>query len=458
MSAETAMREAHDLYMANRFTEAAEAAFRLLETTPDHRQALRLLADSCYMAGYVDEAERAFRHLLTLERTPFALTGLAIIASARGQRDEADKLLRMVFQLDPTHHRAWETLPAVHKFREDDALIRKAQRMLKRKDLDKQSRVAICYALVKAMNDLGKWDKAWDWGLAAGRASGIDYDPAELPNAVAELHDILDADFLAPRDGRGLKTRAPIFVIGMPRSGTTLMEMILVSSGQVAGMGELATVMQISSAAAKGDMQLGNPRSVSGWMRRWRDEAFTEAAQFYMDEVARRASTQPKHFVDKMPGNVFALGQIACMFPEARIIRMHRDPLDVCVSCFLGYFGLGHHYAYKPEWLAEAWKAYRDAADLQCPMIPNPVLDVHYETLVSAPEAETKRIFDFLDLDWTPKVLNPGAAEHFTTTRSRGEVRNAISTRSVGRWKRYLNRIDPLAEGLGIDIDERMAG
>lgn len=457
MSIEPALREAHDLYMNNRFTDAAEAAFRLLEQAPDNRHALRLLADSCYMAGYVDESERAYRLLLQRERTPFALTGLAIVASARGQQQEAEDLLRQVFQIDPAHHRAWETIPAVHKFREGDPLLRKAQRMLKRKDIDQKSRVALCYAMVKAMNDLGKWDKAWDWALEAGNAAKPDYDPIELTNAVSELRQVLDPDFLSPRPGRGLATRAPIFVLGMPRSGTTLMEMILVSSGQVAGLGELATIMQISSAAAGADARLGNPRSLSSWMRRWRDDAFTEAATFYLAEVERRCRYMPGNFVDKMPGNVFALGQIGLMFPEARIIRMHRDPLDVCVSCLLGHFGIGHLYSYRPEWLGEAWRAYRDAADLQCPMIPNPVLDVHYEKLVGAPEAETRRIFQFLELEWTPKVLNPAAADHFTTTRSRGEVRNAISTRSVGRWMRYKNRIGPLAEALGIDIEKRLA-
>ena len=379
------------------------------------------------------------------------------MASARGKSDDALALVRESFQLDPAYHRAWETIPAIHKFKDGDVILRKAQRMLKRKDLPQKSRIALCYAMVKAMNDLGKWDKAWDWGVEAGRAADPDYDPVELTNAVNDMRAALDAPLLAERAGRGLTTEAPVFVIGMPRSGTTLMEMILVSSGQVAGLGELGTVMQINSAAVGADARLGHPRSMAAWMRRWRDQAFTDAAQFYLNEVARRCRSTPARFVDKMPGNVFALAQIACMFPRARIIRMHRDPLDVCTSCFLGHFGLGHLYSYRPDWLAEAWRAYRDAAELQCPLIPNPVLDVHYEQLVSAPETETRRIFDFLDLEWTPSVLNPAAADHATMTRSRGEVRNAISTRSVGRWVRYKNRIGPMAEALGIDLDKRLA-
>ncbi len=160
----------------------------------------------------------------------------------------------------------------------------------------------------------------------------------------------------------------------------------------------------------------------------------------------------PTHFTDKLPGNVMHLGQIGLMLPNARIIRMHRDPLDTCVSCFLGQFANGHQYTNRIDWLAHAAHAYRRAGDALAPLLPNPVLDVSYENLVSTPEPQIRRVLEFLGLEWTPDCLTPAPVGYTTTTRSVGQVRKPINADSVGRSRRYSNRIGPLAQALGISL------
>ena len=165
----------------------------------------------------------------------------------------------------------------------------------------------------------------------------------------------------------------------------------------------------------------------------------------------------PEVFTDKMPGNIHNLGVISMMFPNARIIRMRRDALDTCVSCFLGRFGNGHPYTRRFDWLAASWRAHQRAGDLLIPRLPNPVLEVHYEDLARRPEREIRRMLDFLGLSWEAACLEPHGSDSTVTTRSQAQVRQAITDRSVGRWRRYGEKVRPLAEALGVEISEAEA-
>ena len=448
-------QEAIRLYESHQFAEAAQVAFQYVEQNPEDWVGLQVLADSCLLSGYLDEAERLFRHGAEHRESVFYLSGLATVLVARGDMVEAEQLLRKVIQRDPGNARAWTELASIHKFRKGDPLLTKLRRQTKAGDLAAETRGYLHYALCKALNDVGKWDMAWDQATRGAELMMPDYNPQELWDWSLDQRGIFDKDFLARRPGRGSDSEAPIFIVGLPRSGTTLVEMVITTTGKVTAMGELSTVPRVTAAAIRDDMNRGHMKHRHAWARRWRDEAFTEAAQFYLDDVARRAGgTCPERFVDKLPGNMFYLGEIALLFPNARIIRMHRHPLDTCASLYMGRFTGGHKYTFRPDWLAEAWLAYKDAGDHLTTMMPNPVLDVDYEAFVSDPEPQIRRLLDFLGLEWDPACLTPGGDGYTTITRSRGQVRSAINTRAVGRWRRYKNRIGPIAEALGIDIDD----
>ena len=392
-------------------------------------------------------AERVFAALLAQQRTAFDLSGLAAVHAARGEMERAAPLVREALAADPALPRTWGLIAGTHRFRRDDPLIFKAKRLLKGA-LSPASRRAIHYAMAKAMNDLGKYDRAWAHAAEGAAIATPPYDPADLDRWATDMVPAFDRDFLAPRPGRGDPTDAPIFVVGMPRSGTTLVESIIAATGAATPMGELPTIPLITQRAIEDDLARGNPPSRHAWTRRWRDEAFTRAARFYLDDVTRRAGgTPPNRFVDKLPGNLLYLGQIALMFPNARIVRMHRDARDTCVSCYLGQFSEGHQYTYRTDWLAAAWHSFRRGGDTIVPLIPNPVLDVRYEDLVREPEPQIRRLLEFLDLPFSDACLTPGDG-YTTTTRSVAEVRKPINADSVGRWRRYRSCIGPLARAL----------
>lgn len=444
-----------DLYGQHRYVDAAEAAHTWLERNPADLPILEILADSAIQAGHLDAGLRVARHLVSLERTPGRLASLATVLSAHGDLAGAIALLKEGLSRDPAHPRCWGLVAGMYRFGKSDPLIAKAKRMLKQKHLQKVSRRAILYALSKAMNDLGKWDRAWDYAAEGAALAKPDYDPDAFDHWVDDLEDTFDAEFLKARPTRGVQSAAPVFIVGMPRSGTTLMEIILAATGQVTPMGELTTIPDITEQAVRDDVSRGNSGGAHGWVQRWRDAAFTEVGEFYLTDVAKRAGgTVPRIFTDKLPGNLLYLGQIGLIFPNARIIWMQRDPLDTCVSCYLGQFNDGHHYTYRTDWLARAARGFQRAGDVLTPMLPNPVLKVCYEDLVSRPEAQIRRVLEFVGVEWTPNCLAPQPTGYATTTRSVEQVRKPINASSVGRWRRYANRIEPLARALQIETSE----
>lgn len=444
-----------DLYTRHKYAEAAEAAHTWLERHPHDPAIMELLADSAIQSGHLDAGRRVAEYLVSLDRTPNRLASLATALSASGDLEGAVALLKEALSTAPAHPRCWGLVAGLYRFGRNDPLISKAKRMLKRKDLPDIPRRAILYALSKAMNDLGKWERAWDYAAEGASLASPDYDPDAFDRWIGDIGKAFDPEFLKPRASRGIHTDAPVFIVGMPRSGTTLMEIILSATGQVMPMGELTTIPDVTEQAVQDDLRRGHSDGTHGWVRRWRDEAFSDVGQVYLADVARRAGgTVPSAFTDKLPGNLLYLGQIALIFPHARIIWMQRDPLDTCVSCYLGQFNDGHHYTYRPDWLGRAARGFQRAGDLLTPMIPNPVLKVSYEKLVSEPEPEIRRVLDFAGVDWTPECLAPQPAGYATTTRSVEQVRKPINAGSVGRWRRYANRIGPLAAALKVELSD----
>ncbi|MEM7744086.1 MAG: sulfotransferase [Pseudomonadota bacterium] len=437
------------------FAEAAEAIHRYLRTNPLDTSMLLMLADTSLMAGYVDEAEKVV--LQVHNATPIGLTYtlLARITSARGDLNGAERLVREALRVKPEFATAWQELGVVRKFKPDDAMIAKAQRLLRKPGISPHLEQSLCYMLCKAMNDIRKWDKAWDYADRGGAIERRPYDAEVTNRKLNEQREVFDSEFLAKKPGRGHETTAPIFVVGMPRSGTTLVEAILAATGEITPMGELTLIPQIFTSAISAFERETSVHHHYLWTRTWPDESFGQAAEHYLADCKRRNDgVAPTRFVDKLPGNAFHLGEIALMFPNAHVIRVERDPLDTCVSCFLGRFATGHHYSTRPDWLGHAANVFYSSSEEMAKIVPNPVLHVRYEELVSDPEPQIRRMLDFVGVDWNPACLTPGGSGHKSMTRSKAQIREPIKPRSVGRWKRYKNRIGPLAAALGIPEEE----
>ncbi|HFC04475.1 MAG TPA: sulfotransferase, partial [Rhizobiales bacterium] len=196
--------------------------------------------------------------------------------------------------------------------------------------------------------------------------------------------------------------------------------------------------------------QLGFKGQANGFLPLMPEAHLKSAAQTCLKMVEDRANgKQFVRFTDKMPQNAFQLGLIALMFPNARIIHVKRHPLDTCISCFFQRFRVGHNYSYQLNWLGQYYRHYSMTMDHWRKVLPLPMLEVRYEDLVQEPETYSRKLIEFVELDWRDDCLNPQDADRSVMTASRWQVRQPIYKSSLNRWKRYEPYLDPLIESLG---------
>jgi hypothetical protein len=246
--------------------------------------------------------------------------------------------------------------------------------------------------------------------------------------------------FFAERQSWGERSDLPVFIVGMPRSGTTLVEQIAASHRAVFGAGELPDIGRLAASLAQGK----DLAAAEGWTA----DAITAMAKAHLDHL-RALGGDRRRVIDKMPGNVFHLGLIALMFPQARVIFCRRDPRDNCLSCYFQHFSK-HHLLYTYD-LADCGHQYLATDHLTShwlKALPLRMLEVSYEELVADQEGQSRRLIDFLGLPWDPTCLEYYRTERTVVTASVWQVRQPIYTRSVARWRHYEQHLGPLLDVL----------
>ncbi|HEX3994240.1 MAG TPA: sulfotransferase, partial [Acetobacteraceae bacterium] len=272
------------------------------------------------------------------------------------------------------------------------------------------------------------------------RAEGHGFSEAELRDLVDWLTTAIGPRMFAATAGWGNPSELPVFVVGMPRSGTTLVEQIAASHPRVFGAGERMDITGILTALS-GEYTAGSPVE-------WDQAAVRRETTAHLLRLRDLGDTATR-VIDKLPDNIFSLGQIAVLFPGARVIVCRRDPRDVCLSCFFQSFaddtmmwtddlaGCGIR-ARETERLLDHWRK----------VLPLRILEVQYETLVANLEAESRRLIDFLGLEWDPVCLSFHETERTVLTASHWQVRQPLYDSSVGRWRHYQQHLEPLLKEL----------
>jgi hypothetical protein len=230
--------------------------------------------------------------------------------------------------------------------------------------------------------------------------------------------------------------RQPIFIVGMPRSGTTLIEQILASHPSVFGAGELTTLGEIAPKAAHLIRASTNPEATLVGLR--------QLGQQYLDHVWKLAPGV-RAITDKLPGNYYLLGLIHLLLPNAKIIHCLREPMDSCFSCYALLFRTGHHYSYDLETLGRHYLRYRKRIEhWESVLPPRRILNARYEDNVADPEREARRMLDHIGLDWDPACLRFYETKRAVSTASVAQVRKPMYSNSVARWKRFEKHLSPL--------------
>ncbi len=301
------------------------------------------------------------------------------------------------------------------------------------------------YALAKELEDLGEHEKSFA-SLVAGakkKRNTIQYDIASFETTLREIREVQDAKALA-MPTTGWEEDGAIFIVGMPRTGTTLAERILLQSGKVKDAGELLDFGYHLTAAVQ-KVRAANPDMSPATATLAVD--FAALGESYMRGARQMAGGSPM-FIDKLPANYLYCGLIHKALPKARILHMVRDPLDSCYAIFKTLFFNAYDFSYDLEELAEYYVAYRGMMQHWRDSMPGVILDVRYEDLVIDTEREARRIYEWCGLEWNPDALNVPDKDKVFATASAAQVREPVHTRSVNSSRRHAVGMSGLKEKL----------
>ena len=428
------------------FERAVDLMRRADRMAPNRLTLRRALAETLMGAGLFHEAADVFRHALTLD--PFFAHGwldLGRVLAVLGHSQDAIDALHRALDLDPTLTPARLALVAAG----DTAQIEPLMRTLDQADLQEGMRIATRFALVTALDAAGRYDEAFAQARDANQrrqrdliAAGQGFDAEELRSYVDQRIAACSADFFTRAAGQGSASEKPVFVVGMPRSGTTLVEQILASHSEVVGFGESNRIADLVSRL--------DQSARSALYGDWDPQNVTAVAEEYAARLPDHNGAV-RRTVDKTPDNLWHLGAIARLFPNARVIICHRDPRDICLSCLFQNFELPMPYANDLAHCAQRVREVDRMMEHWRSVLPIPMLDVHYEALVSDPDAEVRRLIAFMGLEWDPACLRFERSRCTVTSASLWQVRRPLYTNSIGRWQHYERHIAPLLEVFGRD-------
>lgn len=425
--------------------EDAIGAFReSIRIDPGYAQAWSNLGSALHSLGRLDDAIAAHRQAIALKPgLAVAHSNLAVALTARGRLSEGRAALEEAVRLAPRVAKYRCNLATVAPGGGGDANRAAMEEMLRDGALSPDDAIELHFALGKAHEDLGRHADAfrcWREGNALKRRR-IAYDEAVIHDAFELIRGTFSADFIQARQGGGDPTAVPVFIVGMPRSGTTLVEQIVASHPDVFGAGELKlftrAINDIRSTLAPAPVFPELAAHMAG-------EQLRALGTHYLTELQALAPASLR-IVDKMPSNFLFAGLIHLALPHAVIIHTVRDPVDTCVSCFSILFAADQNHTYDLGELGRYYRRYRALmAHWHRVLPPGRILDVRYEHVVADLEGQARRILAHCGLDWDPACLAFHRTERAVRTASATQVRQPIYRNAIGRWRAYAPFLAPL--------------
>jgi len=394
-----------------------------------------------------EKAEYSYQKALEIDpANADALTGIANLRLEAGQIDESEALLIQALEKDPNNLGARFHLSQTKKVIAGDTNLAALEAMsVNSESLSHDKQVSLHYALGKCYDDLGEFDKAFPHFLAGAelKRKKLLYSAEADAARTNQIIETFTPEYLASLQGAGNISKSPIFVLGMPRSGTTLTEQIIASHPSVFGAGELHDFLDIANHLPGTPAGQIYPDNLIGLTK----ESITAWGDEYIERT-RKLSADP-HITDKMPANYMALGLISLALPNAKIIHVKRNPVDTCLSCFTRLFNRHQDATYNLAEMGKHYMNYMRIMDHWRSVLPaDSFIEVQYEDIVADMEGEAKRLIRALGLKWNAACLSFYKNERKIRTASVTQVRKPIYKSSVERWRHYEKHLDPLLSEL----------
>jgi tetratricopeptide (TPR) repeat protein len=431
-----------------RFPEAIEALEKAIALEPDNVRVHRALGDYLAISGRSADALASYDRALHLDPdyTP-AQVGRGHTLKILGRKGDAIESYEKAIAVSPEFGDAWWSLASLRSYEFSDDQVSLLRGQLAAARDDSISGISMYFALARADEAAGDFDSAWlnyERGNQSKRKQ-VNYDPIQSEEAHDRIIEFFDPTVLEQQRESEPDGPAPIFIVGMPRSGSTLLEQILASHSQVEGTSELPYIGAMTGAIS--GLQSGTQKYPDGLADMTPDQ-LSSLGKSYIYRASKLLAEGMPRFTDKMPANFSHIGFIHLILPNAKIIDARRQPLDACIGNYRQLFAKGKNYAYDINECGEYYVDYVRVMDHWDEVLPGRVLKVQYEHVISDLESEARRMLDFCELPWEDACLDYHQSDRPVNSASAEQVREPIYKDAVGYWKNYESRLDALKEVL----------
>ncbi len=427
----------------------AEKAFRkAIRILPKFPSAMNNLGGCILASGNIPSAINVFQK--TLKTAPDFYPARHNLGNAyyeKGENEKACECYRQVLSEHPEYTKSARNLSEAKKFSAKDNDFHTLETLAKRDDFKGKDKANVLFALAKAQEDLKETKTAFATYLKANKAhrDTFEFDLDEIAKEFKEIRGTINPDFYKANLGKGERSNKPIFVLGMPRSGTSLVEQILSSHKKIHGAGELYFV-------EKTNFYLIREKGENTF-----SDAFTDMPSDFLEKLGKDYLRQMKELgvkadfiVDKMPRNFIYTGLIKLMLPDAKIIHCMRSPQDTCLSIFKKYFVGEQKFGYDLKELAGFYNLYLDHMDYWADLMGDSLYHIQYENLIADQKGETEKLLAYCGLEWDEACMSFYETKRAVRTASTDQVRRPIYKSSLEAWRTYEEELKPLNAVLGV--------
>ncbi len=442
------------LYEANRHPESIDCYGTATRLEPTNAPAWSGLGNAYAHAGEVQKSAEAYERSLALNAdAPGVQMSYGHVLKTLGDQAAALRAYRAAIAASPDFGEVYWSMANLKVFRFEDAEVAAMEEQVKRGDLADSADIHFRFALGKACEDMGDYEKAWhyyDTGNQRQRKL-VFYDPVALEARHEEIIEVFSREFLDQHAGHGDESAAPIFIVGLPRSGSTLIEQILASHSQVEGTAELPTLGQVASSIGR---YRSDRKQYPETVRDLRSKDFRAYGRQYIDKTRAFRTTDKSYFTDKLPNNFSHVGFVHLILPNAKIINARRHPYDTCLGGYKQLFGKGQDFTYDMMELAAYYRQYHETMRHWHRVLPGKVLDVHYEETVTDLETQVHRILEHCGLPFEEACVRFHETRRAIKTASSEQVRQPLYTSALGTWRRYEKYLDLWREEFADILEE----
>jgi tetratricopeptide (TPR) repeat protein len=438
------------LLQRHKYVQARDEIERLLKADPDNRAFKVSYASACVGLGQHDRAVEIYRAILAENpQAPDLHLSVAHALKTLGKQQPAIDSYRAAIGVRPSYGDAYWSLANLKTYRFLDEEIAQMRAQEATPDTAPEDRFHLCFALGKALEDRAEYAESFQYyerGNALKKAA-IRFKIEPLERNTRLQARVCTREFFEARRGFGATTDEPIFIVGLPRAGSTLLEQILASHSQVEGTMELPDILRLVAELQGRDPDQVNP-PYPAVLASLEPEALRRYGEKYIADT-RIYRTDKRRFIDKMPNNFRHIGLIHLVLPNARIIDARREPMACCFSNFKQLFASGQEFTYSMEDIARYYRTYVEIMHHWDTALPGKVLRIQHEDVVEDLEGNVRKLLDFCGLEFEPACLEFWKNERSVRTASSEQVRRPIFKEGLDQWRNFEPWLGPLKEALG---------